>query len=111
MYELGAAGFAALSLFQPAPSEGCFGGGRSGNVLPTAAYRSGLRRLSPTSGLVGTRVTLTGTNLSGATGGRFNGTAATTFSVRTATSHQVNHSGWIEPLIREMNKNYTPACS
>ena len=40
MYELGAAGFAALSLFQPAPSEGCFGGGRSGNVLPTAAYRS-----------------------------------------------------------------------
>ena len=35
---------------------------------------------------MGTRVTLTGTNLSGATGGRFNGTAATTFRVRTATT-------------------------
>ena len=38
MYEFGAAEFAALSLFQPAPSEDYLGGGRSGNVLPTAAY-------------------------------------------------------------------------
>ena len=35
---------------------------------------------------MGTRVTLAGTNLSGATGGRFNGTAATAFRVRTATT-------------------------
>ena len=35
---------------------------------------------------MGTRVTLTGTNLSGATGGPFNDTAATTFNVRTATT-------------------------
>ena len=40
MYEFEAAGFVALSLFQPVPSEGCFGGGRSGNVLLTAAYSS-----------------------------------------------------------------------
>ena len=35
---------------------------------------------------MGTRVTLTSTNLSGATGVPFNDTAATTFRVRTATT-------------------------
>ena len=41
---------------------------------------------TPTGGAGGTSVTLTGTNLSGATGGPFNDTAATTFNVRTATT-------------------------
>ena len=38
MYEFEVVGFAALSLFQLAPSEGYFGGGRNSNVLPAAAY-------------------------------------------------------------------------
>ncbi len=41
---------------------------------------------SPISGLVGTSVTITGTNLTGATAIRFNGTAAATFSVTNATT-------------------------
>lgn len=45
-----------------------------------------LTQLNPTSGPVGTSVTLTGTNLTGATGVRFNGTAATTFAVVNATT-------------------------
>jgi len=45
-----------------------------------------LSSLSPTSGPVGTVVTLTGTNLTGATGVSFNGTAATTFTVVNATT-------------------------
>lgn len=45
-----------------------------------------LTSLSPTSGPVGTSVTLTGTNLAGATAVRFNGTAAATFSVVSATT-------------------------
>ncbi|MDO7848995.1 FG-GAP-like repeat-containing protein, partial [Hymenobacter sp. M29] len=50
------------------------------SALPT------LTSLSPTSGSVGTSVTLTGTNLTGATGVRFNGTAAITFAVVNATT-------------------------
>jgi len=45
-----------------------------------------LTSLNPPSGPVGTSVTLTGTNLSSATGVSFNGTAATTFSVVNATT-------------------------
>ncbi|GAA3971381.1 hypothetical protein GCM10022407_16490 [Hymenobacter antarcticus] len=45
-----------------------------------------LTSLSPTSGIVGTSITLTGTNFTGATGVSFNGTAAITFSVATATT-------------------------
>ncbi|MGI4762572.1 MAG: beta strand repeat-containing protein [Janthinobacterium lividum] len=45
-----------------------------------------LTTLNPTSGPVGTSVTLTGTSLTGATGVRFNGAAATTFSVVNATT-------------------------
>jgi len=45
-----------------------------------------LTSLSPTSGPVGTSITLTGTNLTGATAVSFNGTAATTFAVVNATT-------------------------
>ena len=45
-----------------------------------------LTSLSPSSGVVGTSVTLTGTNFTGATGVSFNGTAATTFAVTNATT-------------------------
>ncbi|WP_201978010.1 IPT/TIG domain-containing protein [Hymenobacter rubidus] len=45
-----------------------------------------LTSLNPTSGPVGTSVTLTGTNLSSATSVRFNGTAATVFAVVNATT-------------------------
>jgi len=45
-----------------------------------------LSSISPTSGPVGNSVTLTGTNLTGATGVSFNGTAATTFVVVNATT-------------------------
>ena len=48
-----------------------------GVLLNTTSYAlPTLTSLSPTSGLVGTSVTLTGTNLSSATAVRFNGTAA-----------------------------------
>jgi hypothetical protein len=45
-----------------------------------------LTSLSPTSGGVGTSITLTGTSLTGATAVSFNGTAATTFTVVNATT-------------------------
>jgi hypothetical protein len=45
-----------------------------------------LTSLSPTSGGVGTSITLTGTSLTGATAVSFNGTAATTFTVVAATT-------------------------
>src|SRR5262249_38966239 len=40
---------------------------------------------NPTSGPVGTSVVITGTNLTGATAVKFNGTSATTFTVNSAT--------------------------
>jgi hypothetical protein len=49
-------------------------------ALPT------LTLLSPATGLVGTQVTISGTNLSGATAVRFNGTAASSLVVNSATS-------------------------
>jgi hypothetical protein len=44
---------------------------------------------TPTTGAVGTSVTITGTNLAGATAVRFNGTAAATFSVNPAGTEVV----------------------
>jgi len=58
---------------------GCGGGSTPTSTAPT------LSSFSPTSGLVGTSVTLTGNNLTGATAVRFNGTAASTFAVVSAT--------------------------
>jgi hypothetical protein len=45
-----------------------------------------LTLLSPATGPVGTQVTITGTNLTGATAVRFNGTVASSFVVNSATS-------------------------
>ncbi|WP_345237333.1 IPT/TIG domain-containing protein [Hymenobacter saemangeumensis] len=53
----------------------------SGSGTPAPAISS----FSPTSGPAGTNVTITGTNFSGATGVRFNGTTAT-YTVNSATS-------------------------
>jgi hypothetical protein len=61
--------------------------GRAVNVLlNTTIYAPTLTSLSATSGTVGTSVTLTGQNLTGATAVSFNGTAATTFAVVNATT-------------------------
>ena len=62
-------------------------GSRTNGMLAiTPLQTPALTSLSPTSGMVGSSVTLTGTNLTGATGVRFNGTAATTFAVVNATT-------------------------
>jgi hypothetical protein len=52
----------------------------------TVASAPTITLLSPATGPVGTQVTITGTNLSGATAVRFNGTAASSFVVNSATS-------------------------
>jgi hypothetical protein len=49
------------------------------NAVPT------ITSFTPTSGPVGTVVTITGTNFTGATSVKFNGVAATTFTVNSAT--------------------------
>ena len=51
-----------------------------GSLAPT------ITTFNPNTGPVGTQVTITGTNLSGATAVRFNGTAASSFVVNSATS-------------------------
>lgn len=53
---------------------------RETNQVPT------LTAISPASGAAGSLITLTGTNLTGATAVSFNGTAATTFTVVNATT-------------------------
>ena len=55
--------------------------GTNGTLTITPIRTLTLTSVSPTNGPVGTSVTLTGTNLTGATAVRFNGTAATTFAV------------------------------
>ena len=54
-------------------------GSSSGGATPTVTS------FSPTSGAVGTSVTITGTNLTGAASVKFNGTAATSFTVNSST--------------------------
>jgi hypothetical protein len=64
-----------------------YGSNTVGVLLSTTVFATPtLTSLSPTSGPVGTSVTLMGTNLSGATAVSFNGTAATTFAVVNATT-------------------------
>ena len=63
------------------------GGGPSNGVLFTVTFPvPTLTSLNPTSGPVGTSVTLTGSGFGGASGVTFGGTAATTFNVTSATS-------------------------
>ena len=62
-------------------------GGTTNGVLFTVTLPAPvLSSLSPTSGPVGTSVTISGTNLSGATSVSFNGTNQTTIASNTATS-------------------------
>jgi uncharacterized protein (DUF2141 family) len=61
-----------------------------GVLLGTVLVAPTLTSLSPTSGPVGSSITLTGTDLSGATGVSFNGTAATSFAVVNATTVTAN---------------------
>jgi hypothetical protein len=53
---------------------------------PPAAPPPTVTSFAPTQGSVGASVTITGTNLSGASAVKFNGTAATSYSVNSATS-------------------------
>ena len=58
-----------------------------GVLLNTTVFATPtITSFSPTTGPVGTQVTITGTNLTGATAVRFNGTAASSFVVNSATS-------------------------
>lgn len=63
----------------------CSGGGGGGAVDSPEAGEPTLVSFDPGSGSVGTLVTLTGTNLTGATFVGFNGTNATSFTVVNAT--------------------------
>jgi hypothetical protein len=62
------------------------GSSSAGVLLNTTVYAPALTTISPNPAAVGTSVTLTGTNLTGATGVRFNGTAATTLAVVNSTT-------------------------
>jgi hypothetical protein len=55
-------------------------------VLTPVVAAPTIGSFTPTSGPVGTSVSITGTNLTGATAVSFNGTAATSFTVNSATS-------------------------
>ncbi|WP_005035186.1 IPT/TIG domain-containing protein [Holophaga foetida] len=61
------------------------GGSSDANVLPPAGTGPSLSSFSPTSGPVGTSVTLTGTNLADTTAVSFNSTPAATFQSVSAT--------------------------
>ena len=56
----------------------------------TVLYPPAVSSFSPTSGPVGTEVTVTGSKFTGTTGVAFNGTAATTFSVDSDTQIRAN---------------------
>ncbi|MFD1875677.1 T9SS type A sorting domain-containing protein [Hymenobacter bucti] len=61
-----------------------FSSNTAGVLLNTTVYAPTLTTISPNPAAVGTSVTLTGTNLTGATGVSFNGTAAPGFVVNAA---------------------------
>ncbi|WP_426059460.1 T9SS type A sorting domain-containing protein [Hymenobacter sp. B1770] len=62
------------------------GGTSNGLAFTVVVPAPTLTAISPTSGPVGTSVTITGTNLTNVTGVSFNGTAATIFSTGTGTT-------------------------
>src|SRR5215813_11584841 len=64
---------------------GC-GGGSTNAPPPQPTQTPTIQSFSPTSGTFGTSVSVTGTNLSGATSVSIGGVAATTFSVLSATN-------------------------
>src|SRR5207237_2104196 len=59
-----------------------------GGVLVTRVSAPTITRFTPTSGPVGTSITLSGTNLTGATVVTFNGVSAAPFTVTSATAIQ-----------------------
>ncbi len=63
--------------------------GASNTVVLTACSMPTLTSLNPTSGLVGTSVTLTGTNFGGATSVSFNGTTVTSASFTSASATSI----------------------
>lgn len=76
----------SLSTLLVAAMAGCGGGATSTAPPPQPSKTPTITSFSPTSGAVGTSVTVTGTNLNGATLVSVGGVAAVTFSVVSATS-------------------------
>lgn len=62
------------------------GGTATAGVVFTFVVAPTITSFTPTSGGAGTSVTITGTNLAGATSVKFNGVAAASFAVKSATS-------------------------
>ena len=81
---VGSAGFVYFARSLLGTADG-FAYSCSGLGLRTVTTAPTITGFSPTGGPVGTVVTITGTNLTGATAVKFNGTSATAFTVNSAT--------------------------